>query len=99
MITSDKFSSSLNSLRSRLYSPVFVLPEDIPHVCFTFKYNIHSSGDDGFYLGLENFINPSEQRILFVKAGSANIDKWQSAQVDLLPFDDFDQNNRVKNRV
>ena len=82
MITNEKFESSINEIRSRLYSPVFsTLSED--DVCLEFKYNIRSSGQDGFKVVLENYEDHNEQQTLLIKLGQAPINKWHLTQIQL----------------
>lgn len=92
MITNDKFENSLNSFKSRLYSPVFSLPdtsdddddEDADNRYFlSFKYNINSLANDGFNLGIENYLNGQEERILIRIRGTSGLDRWESVQVYL----------------
>lgn len=80
MITNEKFENSLNEIRSRLYSPVFNLPEDQNDFCLELKYNIRSSGQDGFKVVLENYENHNEQQTLLTKLGQATLDKWHVTQ-------------------
>lgn len=87
MLTSDRFESSINQQRSRLFSPVFELEpaneNDHDEACFEFKYNIYSSGIDGFLVGIENYANHAEKRTLLIKRRSGDENKWYLAQIKL----------------
>lgn len=89
MITSDKYQTEFGSLKSRIFSPVY---SQIRDLCCKFYYNIH--GSDGFYFYIEDYDYLNEKiknKLLMVKFGPLEIDKWYEASVQLnnIPFEQF----------
>lgn len=83
MIPSDKFDSDIDSFRSRLYSPVFKLQLNKDMFCFSFKYNIFTSSNDGFRVYVENYLIQTEFMIVFEKTGPLKEDRWYSAEISV----------------
>ena len=96
MITSDKFNSSVDAFRSRLYSPVVYNTEFIdssgpPH-CLRFKYFIHSQSNDGISVHVENYLTLEESRLVFrVDHWPSDVNGWASAVTTLpnVPYKQF----------
>ena len=85
MITSDKFRTQIESIKSRLISPVFssMNRNDEKSLCLSFAYNIYSEFNDGFYLYMENNLNSSELQLLLTKTGPLPINKWYYEQIEI----------------
>ncbi len=81
-VSSDKFESAVGSYRSRLYSPVVHMNPNLKF-CLRFMYNIYGSGNDGFNLRIENYLNVSENEVLLFRSGPGKSDRWHEAHVTI----------------